>query len=105
MGKQNQRVKTFKRENKIRNVMKPINKYIIVDDIKEDVKTDSGLLLSGEDKESFRYCKASVIAPGTEVNSIAKGDVVYYDKARSFTMIISGHPRTIIQERDVVVVE
>ncbi len=86
-------------------IMKPINKYIVVETIKEDIKTESGILLSAQDKEGFRYNKAKVIAPGTEVNSIAKGDVVYYDKARSFTMIISGEPRTIIQERDVVVVE
>ena len=85
--------------------MKPINKYIVVKDIEEEVKTESGLLLSSTDKDSFRYCKALVVEQGTEVNSIAKGDVVYYDKARSFTMIIKDEPMTIIQERDVVVVE
>ena len=84
--------------------MKPINKYIVVKDIEEEVKTESGLLLSSTDKDSFRYCKALVVEPGTEVNSIARGDVVYYDKARSFTIIIKDNPMTIIQERDVVVV-
>ena len=35
--------------------MKPINKYILVSKIDEEVKTQSGLLLSAEDVEGFRY--------------------------------------------------
>lgn len=84
--------------------MKPLNKYIIVDDIEEQITTDSGLLLSGKDKEDMRYQKAKVLVPGTEVNIINKGDVVYYDKSRSFTMIINKEAKTIILERDIVVV-
>ena len=84
--------------------MKPINKYIVVKDIEEEVMTDSGLLLSGKDKEDMRYGKATVLSPGTEVKTIAKGDVVYYDKRSAHTMIIKQDPVTIIQERDVVVV-
>jgi co-chaperonin GroES (HSP10) len=85
--------------------MKPINKYIIVRDIEEQITTDSGLILSGKDRETMRYAKGKVIAPGTEVKNIATGDRVYYDKRQAFTMIVSGDPVTIIQERDVVVVE
>ena len=85
--------------------MKAISKYIIVRDIEEQTKTDSGLILSGKDKESMRYAKAKVVVPGTEVKNIATGDVVYYDKRQAFTMIVSEEPVTIIQERDVVVVE
>lgn len=84
--------------------MKPLNKYIIVDDIEEQITTDSGLLLSGKDKEDMRYQKAKVLVPGTEVNIINKDDVVYYDKSRSFTMIINKEAKTIILERDIVVV-
>ena len=50
--------------------MKPINKYIIVKGIDEEMKTDSGLLLSAEDANSFRYKKGKVIKPGTEVHDI-----------------------------------
>ena len=84
--------------------MQPINKYIIIKDIEEQVTTESGLLLSGADMENMRYAKGKVIAPGTEVKNIAKGDVVYYDKRQAFIMIIKENPVTIIQERDVVVV-
>jgi len=84
--------------------MKPIGKYIIVKDIQENVKTESGLILSGEDTNQLRYKRAEVVAPGTDVSVINEGDELYYDKAHSFTMLISDVQYTIISERDVVVV-
>ena len=84
--------------------MKPIGKYIVVKDIQETVKTESGLILSGEDTNQLRYKRAEVIAPGSEVTVIEEGDELYYDKAHSFTMLINDEQFTIISERDVVVV-
>ena len=81
-----------------------INKYIIVENIKEEVKTDSGLLLSEYDADQFRYKKAAVVTPGTEVKSIKQGDVIYYDKRAGYQMVLEGETRTIIREQDVVVV-
>ena len=37
--------------------MKAVNKYIIVEQIKEELKTNSGLLLTGDDKDNVRYNK------------------------------------------------
>lgn len=84
--------------------MKPIGKYIVVKDVQESVKTESGLILSGEDTNQLRYKRAVVIAPGTDVNVIEEGNELYYDKAHSFTMLINDEQFTIISERDVVVV-
>ena len=84
--------------------MKPIGKYIVVKDVQENVKTESGLILSGEDTNQLRYKRAEVVAPGTDVSVIDEGDELYYDKAHSFTMLIDDVQYTIIQERDVVVV-
>lgn len=84
--------------------MKPIGKYIVVKNIEEEVKTKSGLILSGEDTNQFRYRKAMVVEPGTDVTVINKGDSVYYDKGTSFTMIINDEQYTIIRESEVVVV-
>ena len=84
--------------------MKPIGKYLVVKDIQENVKTESGLILSGEDTNQLRYKRGMVIAPGTDVDAIEEGDELYYDKAHSFTMLIDDMQYTIIQERDVVVV-
>jgi co-chaperonin GroES (HSP10) len=84
--------------------MTPIGKYIVVKNIDETIKTESGLLLSGEDANQLRYKRCSVIAPGTDVGVIEQGDELYYDKAHSFTMLIDDVQYTIISERDVVVV-
>jgi co-chaperonin GroES (HSP10) len=84
--------------------MRPIGKYIIVKDIQEEIRTESGLILSGEDTNQLRYKRAEVIATGTDVDVIDEGDELYYDKAHSFTMLIDNEQYTIISERDVVVV-
>ena len=84
--------------------MKPIGKYIIIKTIKEELKTESGLLLSSQDAQSFRYKKAEVIKQGTDVKVINSGDVIYYDGATGHEMLIEENPYTVILERDVVVV-
>ena len=85
--------------------MKPIGKYIIVAQVDESVTTESGLMLSGEDVNQFRYRRGVVVEPGTEVSHIIKGDKIYYDKAHSFIMMIGNSQYTILRESDVVVVE
>ncbi|MGA1740295.1 MAG: hypothetical protein ACO393_05495 [Methylophilaceae bacterium] len=68
------------------------------------MRTDSGLLLSGEDANEFRYNKGEVVNPGTHVDTVKHGDVIYYDKSSGHTMVIKDKKYTIILERDVVVV-
>ena len=55
--------------------------------------------------DQFRYRRAVVVEPGTDVVNIKKGDKIYFDKTQSFTMIIKDNQYTIIRESDVVVVE
>jgi len=81
-----------------------IGKNIIIETIEREVKTESGLLLSAHDANDFRYKMGRVVSPGTDVDTIVKGDEIYYDKSHSYTMVINDKPYTIIQERDVVVV-
>ena len=68
------------------------------------MKTESGLLLSQEDANNFRYAKARVVKVGSNVDVIKDGDLIYYDKSSGHTMLIEDEPYTIILERDVVVV-
>ena len=84
--------------------MKAIGKYIIVNIIEESIKTKSGLLLSSDDVGQLRYKKAEVITPGTDVQAIKSGDVVYYDKRSGYTMMIENEKYSVITEKDVVVV-
>jgi len=84
--------------------MKPINKYIIINKIEEQITTDSGLVLSEADANSFRYKKGKVVKPGTNVRCVKAKDEIYYDKHAGFDMIINQETYTIILEKDVVVV-
>tara|TARA_R100000655_G_scaffold99509_2_gene143440 strand:+ start:379 stop:636 length:258 start_codon:yes stop_codon:yes gene_type:complete len=84
--------------------MKAIGKNVVIQKIEEEVKTESGLLLSNEDAKSFRYQKGKIILPGSECCDLKKDDIVYYDTRNSYTLIINSDNVTIIQERDVVVV-
>ena len=86
------------------NSMRPIGKYIIIKTIKEELKTESGLLLSAQDASGFRYKKGEVVKPGTNVDVINEGDVIYYDGSAGHEMLIEDNPYTVITERDVVVV-
>jgi co-chaperonin GroES (HSP10) len=85
--------------------MKPIGKYILISQIKEEIKTDSGLLLSAKDAQDIRYKKGIVVVPGTDVKRIMKDDTIYYDSRAGYTMVIKGEQYTVITENDVVVVE
>ena len=84
--------------------MKPIGKYIVIKTIEEEIKTESGILLTGDDANQMRYKRGLVVDPGTDVFVITEGDEIYYDKNHGFTMIIDEIQYTIIRESDVVVV-
>lgn len=84
--------------------MQPIGKFLVIKIVEEELKTQSGMILSAEDVNQFRYKRAIVLASGTDVSNIKKDDEIYYDKSHSFTMLINGEQCTIIRETDVVVV-
>ncbi len=84
--------------------MKAIGKNIVIKHVDEEVKTASGLVLSGEDTNQLRYKRGIVVEPGTDVAAIKAGDEIYYDKNNTYTMIIHDEQYSIIQERDVVLV-
>lgn len=84
--------------------MQPIDKYILITPIEEQLKTASGLMLSGTDADDMRYKKASIVAVGTNVTNIKAGDTIYYDRRAGYSVLIEDKMVTIILERDVVVV-
>jgi|TARA_R100001244_G_scaffold121848_1_gene91506 co-chaperonin GroES (HSP10) len=86
--------------------IKPIGTYIVLNQIKEEITTDSGLVLSGADAKEIRYKKGKVVESGTDIDVINSGDVIYYDSraGSEYTMIIDGNHFTVINLRDVVVV-
>ena len=85
--------------------MKPIGKYILIEPAMEEVETESGLLLTVEDHEEFRYRKAVVCAVGTDVTTMKDGDIIYYDNRSGYKVMLHNKKYSVIKEHDVVVVE
>lgn len=84
--------------------MKPIGKYILINQVDEEVKASSGLILSAESASDLRYRKGIVVEKGTDVEFIDKDKEIYYDARAGHSMLIEGKSYTIIKEHDVVVV-
>lgn len=85
--------------------MKAIGKYIIISEIKEDIKkTDGGLLLAENHREDIRYRTADVISVGTQVEGINKGDKIYYDRIAGHSIELEDNVYKVIQEFDVIIV-
>lgn len=85
-------------------MIKPINKWIALEAENEVIKTDVGLLMTGEGKEELLYQKAKVLAVGNLVEAIKEGDLLYYHKAGCFTMLIDGKNIIWTTERDILCV-
>jgi len=85
--------------------MRAIGKYIVINPIKEvDTKTKGGLILAENQREDVRYRKAEVLVVGDAVETLKKGDKIYYDKSAGFTIEIKKEQYKVIKEFDVVVV-
>ena len=86
------------------NNMKAVGKYIVITEITEQQKTESGILLTLDDSNQLRYKKGLIVIPGTDVSVVKKNDTVYYDKNAGHKMMLNDEVVTIITERDIVVV-
>ncbi|WP_340171270.1 hypothetical protein [Lacinutrix sp.] len=84
--------------------MKAVGKYIVITEIIEQHKTESGILLTSDDSNQLRYKKGIIVVPGTDVSVVKKDDVVFYDKNAGHKMMLNEEMVTIISERDIVIV-
>lgn len=85
--------------------MKAIGKYIVISEIKEDIKkTEGGLLLAENHREDIRYRTAEVQSVGTEVKGIEAGDKIYYDRIAGHNIELNDNVYKVIQEIDVIIV-
>ena len=86
-------------------IMKAIGKYIVISEIKEDIKkTVGGLLLAENHREDIRYRTATVVSIGTHVAGVKNGDKIYYDRVAGHNIEIDNNIFKVIQEQDVIIV-
>lgn len=83
--------------------MRAVNKYIIINQIIEEAKTSSGLLLTNVENDEMRYGKGTVVSVGNEVVAVKEGDMIYFDKRNGHQVRIDGTVYGVIKEADVVV--
>lgn len=85
--------------------MKAVGKYIIINEIKEDIKkTEGGLLLAENHREDIRYRTATVKSVGTTVEGVEEGNTIWYDRHAGHNVELDNNIYSVIQERDVVIV-
>lgn len=85
--------------------MKAIGRYIIISEIKEEMKkTDGGLLLAESHREDIRYRTATVKSVGLQVQGVNEGDTIYYDRIAGHNIELAEEVFKVIQEQDVVII-
>jgi len=85
--------------------MKAINRYIIVKNIKTELKKVAGLIMTDDTDVDNRYLKAEIISCGNLVEGLKDGNVVYYDKHAGHDISWEDALYRVIQDRDIILVE
>ena len=85
--------------------MKAVNRYIIIDMIKDEPTKVGGLILTEETDEDNRYLKAKVISIGNIVEGIEEGDVIHYDKHAGHGIQHKDKFYGVIKQMDVVLID
>ena len=67
-------------------------------------ETQTGLLLSVQDREDIRYNLATVVSLSDAIDYIKKDDTIYYDRHAGSTVEIDDNEYKVIKIQDVVIV-
>ena len=76
---------------------------MIIENITEELKSNSGLIMTGEDMGNLRYRKSKVISAGTEVDCVKDGDIIYHDSRAGHKVKLDDKVYGVILEREVVI--
>ena len=85
--------------------MKAVNNYIIVKNIKDELKKVAGLIMTEELDSDNRYIKAKVISTGNLVEGIKEKDIIYYDKHAGHGVQYKDILYHVIRSGDVVLID
>tara|TARA_R110000851_G_scaffold43560_1_gene107646 strand:+ start:7261 stop:7575 length:315 start_codon:yes stop_codon:yes gene_type:complete len=85
--------------------MKALGDRILITPIVEEIKTESGLLMSRKDVEEKRYAKAIIVSKGELIETLKKGGIIHYDKSAGHAIMDEGNLYEVIKYRDVALVD
>lgn len=83
--------------------MKVVLSNILVKEIKEDVKTSSGLYLG--DGQDIKFHRGEVIEIGENVDKVNVGETIWFDRHRTYPINYLGTEYLVMGYENVVIVE
>ena len=84
--------------------MNAYGKTIIIREIKEEVKTSKGLIVTDLNDRDIRYKLGEVVSVGDEVVNISQGKMVYFDKTHAGDIRLDGKMYKIVNTNDIRVI-
>lgn len=85
--------------------MKAVNNYIIITEIKEEKKSENGLLIMDQHTNDIRYLKGKVVSVGENTIGVKENDTIYYDRHAGHGVEYNNVMYKVIKQPDVVIVE
>lgn len=85
--------------------MKVVNNYIIITEIKEEKKSENGLLIMDQHTNDIRYLKGKVVSVGENTIGVKENDTIYYDRHAGHGIEYNNVMYKVIKQPDVVIVE
>ena len=82
--------------------MKAVNRYLVIERIKDEPTKVGGLILTEQTDEDNRYLKAKVISIGNLVEGIHTDDIIHYDKHAGHGIQYKDKFYHVIKQMDVV---
>lgn len=83
--------------------MKVVLSNILVKEIKEDVKSSSGIILgNGSD---VKFHRGVIEAVGENIDKVKPGDVVHFDRHRIYPINYNGQEYLVMNYENIVIVE
>jgi co-chaperonin GroES (HSP10) len=83
--------------------MRALGSFVVIKKEVEEVKSQSGLIMTEFTDKSIRYKLGEIISVGEDVFGLDKGDKVYYDSAAGSEIRIEGEKMIVVPDRQVVV--
>lgn len=83
--------------------MKVVLNNILLEEIKEDVKSKSGLILG--DGQDIKFHRGKIKSVGEDITKVKEGDIVWFDRHRIYPIIYEGIEYLVMNYENIVIIE
>jgi chaperonin GroES len=83
--------------------MKVVLSNILVKPFNDELKSSNGIILgSGQD---IKFNKARVVSVGENIDKVSEGDIIWYDKHRTYPITYNGEDFLVMNYENIVIIE